>query len=150
MRFVRFGIATLTASLLIWLTSGIVLAQPPPPILVFSVNHSGTFDPHTGVATISGTYTCTSTSLGTTFGVLLSLRQDTGRFTSSGFGGDTADNTCDGAIHSWSADVSPQTGRFAGGQSTASFTAQACEVVEGNCDRRFPVETVQLRGGPPP
>jgi hypothetical protein len=170
MRFARFGIAQWTAPLLIWLTSGCALAAPPnndvlatndqahgggsggslsisfteTPLstLAFSVDQFGKVDPHTGNATISGTYTCTSSEF---FAVIVSpLSQDRGSFPASVNAFFSTSNTCDGAPHSWSIiDADPTNGLFRGGPATATLFP----FVDG-IDAGPIVQTVQLRSGP--
>jgi hypothetical protein len=54
--------------------------------------------------------------------------------------------TCDGAPHTWSAEVFPQNGKFAGGKATTVTAALACGPFE-NCASGFVEQVVQLRGG---
>ena len=76
-----------------------------------TVNRLGE-NPHTGAATVSGTYTCTNGDFIDVFG---DVRQNVGRvFTIVGSFGFTDLGTCDEAPHSWSADVFPQSRKFAG------------------------------------
>jgi hypothetical protein len=92
---------------------------PPPPTVDIAVSRFGIVNARIGVATISGTYTCTN---GDEIATFVTGRQDVGRrFSILGFGGFFDFGTCDGALHSWSADVFPENGRFAGGK-TMTFT----------------------------
>lgn len=117
---------------------------PPPPKVNISVSRFGTVDARTGVATISGTYTCSN---GDSLSVSVDARQNVGRLlTISGFGSFNELGTCDGAPHAWSADVVPQSGKFAGGKSLTVTYAYACGLFE--CGLGFVEQTVQLRGGP--
>lgn len=114
---------------------------PPSPTVDVTVNPSGTFDPHTGVATISGTYTCTD---GDFIDLFVDARQDVGRFSILGSGEVFEVGTCDGEPHDWSVEVFPQNGRFGGGKAmtmTFTFSCGAFECAEG-----FVEETVHLRG----
>jgi hypothetical protein len=73
-------------------------------------------------------------------------RQNVGRFTIVGFFGIEDFGTCDGTPRSWSADVVPANGAFAGGTAmtvTFAFTCGPVECIEGVTE-----QTVQLRGGP--
>jgi hypothetical protein len=115
---------------------------PPPPTVDIAVSRFGTVNGRTGVATISGTYTCTNGDFIDTF---VSARQTVGRRASVlGFGGFFDVGTCDGALHSWSADVFPEFGKFAGGKTitvTFTFTCGPFECADG-----FVEQTVLLRG----
>jgi hypothetical protein len=117
---------------------------PPPPMLDITVNRFGQVNAHTGVATISGTYTCTNGDFIDVFG---EARQNVGRLgTIVGFFGFSDSGTCDEAPHSWSADVFPESGKFAGGKAMTVTFAFACGPFE--CASGFVEQTVQLRGGP--
>ncbi|HET7505254.1 MAG TPA: DUF6299 family protein [Kofleriaceae bacterium] len=115
---------------------------PPPPKVDFAVDPFGTVNITTGVATISGTYTCTN---GDSVSAFVDASQSVGRFTISGFGSFFATRTCDGAPHPWSADVVPQSGKFAGGKSATMTFTFACGPFQ--CSSGFVEQTVQLRGG---
>ena len=115
---------------------------PPPPTVDITVDRFGTFNPKTGTATISGTYTCTN---GDFIDVFVDARQDVGRFTIFGSGGFFDFGTCDGTPHEWSVDVFPQDGKFAGGKLQTFTSAFACGPFE--CASAFVEQEVQLRGG---
>jgi len=115
---------------------------PPPPTVDVTVNPVGKVNARTGVATISGTYTCTNGDFIEMFG---DARQGVGRFTIVGSFSFFDSGTCDGAHHSWSADVFPQNGKFAGGKTTTVTFAFACGPFE--CASGFVEQTVRLRGG---
>jgi Family of unknown function (DUF6299) len=116
---------------------------PPPPTLDITVNRFGTVNTRTGVATISGTFTCTN---GDFIDVFVNASQNVGRLVTIYGSGEFFDfGTCDGAPHNWSAAVFPQSGKFAGGKAltvTIAFTCGAFECADG-----FVEQTVQLRGG---
>ena len=114
----------------------------PPPSVDITVNPFGTVNARTGVATISGTYTCTGADF---LDVSGDVRQNVGRFTILGSFGFFDFGTCDGASHSWSAGVFPQNGKFAGGKALTVAFAFACGPFE--CAEGFVEQTVQLRGG---
>jgi hypothetical protein len=65
---------------------------PPPPTVDITVNRFGKFNARTGVATISGTYTCTN---GDFIDVFVDARQNVGRFSILGSGGFFDFGTCD-------------------------------------------------------
>lgn len=116
---------------------------PPPPTVDLSVDRFGTVNASTGVATISGTYTCSNGDLISTF---VEAIQDVGRFTISGVGSFSAFRTCDGTPHPWSADVLPQNGKFAGGKSLTMTFAFSCGPFQ--CSSGFSEQTVQLHDAP--
>lgn len=115
---------------------------PPPPTVEITVNRYGTVNSKTGVATISGTYTCTN---GDFIDIFVDARQNVGRFAILGSGGFFDFGTCDGASHTWSADVFPQNGKFKGGKALTLNFATSCGPFE--CAFGFAEQTVQLRGG---
>jgi hypothetical protein len=92
--------------------------------LELSVDRFGRFDPHSGVATVTGTATCTAGASG---GVSVSLSQRVGRVaTISGFG--FTSFVCDGTDQPWSVSVQPFSGKFAGGQANVVADAFACTI----------------------
>jgi Family of unknown function (DUF6299) len=118
---------------------------PPPPTLDITVNRFGTVNARSGVATISGTYTCTDAGF---FQTSVSARQNVGRFfTILGSGSFSDFGTCDGELHRWSANVFPQSGKFGGGKTMTVTFALSCGSFQ--CADGFVEQTVQLRGGPP-
>ena len=86
-----------------------------PPTLDFTVNRHGQVNPRTGIATISGSYTCTSAYH---IQVSSTARQKVGRFTIVGYRGFWDWSTCDGTIYTWSTELHPENGKFAGGKLT--------------------------------
>jgi hypothetical protein len=76
--------------------------------------------------------------------VFVDARQNVGRFTVAGFGGFFDFDTCDGESHTWSADVFPDNGKFAGGKTVTLAFAFACGPFE--CAEGFAEQTVRLRG----
>lgn len=117
-------------------------AVPPPPTVEITVNPTGTVNTRTGVAHISGTFSCTN---GDFIDVFVEAQQNVGRFAIFGSGEFFDSGTCDGASHSWSADVFPQNGKFAGGKSMTVTDGFSCGPFE--CADGFAEQTVQLRGG---
>lgn len=115
---------------------------PPPPVVNLDVNHVGTVNVHTGVATVSGTYTCSNAD---SLDVFVQASQNVGRFTISGSGSFSDARTCDGTPHAWSADVVPQNGKFAGGKSLTMTFTFACGPFQ--CTSGFNEQTIQLHGG---
>lgn len=106
----------------------------------FTVNRTGTASSKTGVATISGTYSC---SHGDFIDVFVDASQRVGRASVLGSGEFFTTGTCDGASHAWKALVYPQNGKFAGGKTLTVNFAYACGSV--NCAEGFVQQTVQLR-----
>ncbi len=122
-----------------------ILPPPPPPPTLdsFTVNPFGQVDTRTGIATISGSYTCTG---GNSIQGSLDARQNVGRFTISG-SSYLIDRgaTCDGAPHPWAADVATWSGKFAGGKLMTEARMNACNVVD--CAYAYVKQTIQLRAG---
>ncbi len=119
---------------------------PPPPTVDFTVNRFGTVNSRTGVATISGTYTCTNGDFIDVFG---NVSQNVGRFFTIFGSFEFFDfGTCDGAPHTWAADAFPQSGKFGGGKTITGTEAQSCGSFDCSLSG-FAEQTVQLRGGPP-
>jgi hypothetical protein len=114
---------------------------PPPPTVDVTVNRNGTFNSRTGVATISGTYTCTDADF---IELFVDARQNVGRFAVTGSGEFFDSGTCDGASHAWSVEVFPQNGRFGGGKAMTMTFTLACGTFE--CAEGFVEQTVHLRG----
>ena len=115
---------------------------PPPPTVDITVNRFGNVNARTGVATISGKYTCTN---GDFIDVFVDARQNVGRFAIFGSGEFFDFSTCDGTPHSWAAQVFPQNGKFAGGKTLTLNFATSCGTFE--CGFGFAEQKVQLRGG---
>src|SRR5512138_3896045 len=113
-----------------------------PTMDTFTVNRYGTVNTRTGVATISGTYSCNHADF---IDVLVDARQPVGRFTILGSGEFFDFSTCDGAIHQWAAQVFPTNGKFAGGKTATITVGYACGALD--CAFGYVEQKVQLRGG---
>ena len=115
---------------------------PPPPTVDVTVDPMGRVNLQTGVAYLTGTYTCSSADLIQLFG---EARQVLPRFVVAGSFefGDII--TCDGTVHRWSATVVPQNGKFAGGKAMTVTFAFSCNDFE--CADDYVEQTVILRGG---
>ena len=109
---------------------------PPPPDLSVTVDPVGRFNTHTGVATISGSVTCTG---GDFVDLETDLRQKVGRvsITGSGF----TELPCDGTYR-WSIDVLGDNGRFGGGKVATVDISFACGAVF--CSDGYIEQTVAL------
>jgi hypothetical protein len=116
-----------------------VQEAPPPPEVSLTVDPTGTFDSQSGSATISGTVTCTGVA--DFAGLNGSLTQSVGRFTINGFF--FTSFTCDGTTQPWTATVTPQNGKFAGGQATVQASAFACN--SSGCGQDSVTQQVRLR-----
>lgn len=113
-----------------------------PAISSFTVNPQGKVNTRTGVATISGKYTCSNSDF---IDVLVDAKQPVGRFLILGSGEFFTFGTCDGTSHTWSAQVYPQNGKFAGGKTMTVNNAYACGPFE--CAFGYAEQKVQLSGG---
>ena len=112
-----------------------------PTVDSFTVNHYGKVNTRTGVATISGTYACSHADF---MDVFIEASQAAGRFTVLGTGEFFDTNTCDGTTHTWTAQVFPQSSKFAGGKSITLNFATACGPVD--CAFGFVQQKVLLQG----
>jgi hypothetical protein len=115
---------------------------PPPPEVHLTVDPTGRFNANTGVATVTGTFTCSNASEA---GVFTFLSQQVGRFTISGAEDTFGLAPCDGAAHPWSANVHPFDGKFKGGKARVEADISACD--GGQCGSDQVTRTIQLRGG---
>jgi hypothetical protein len=116
---------------------------PPPPTVDITVDPIGRVDGKTGEAFLTGTYTCSNGDFIDVFG---EARQTIGvRAAVVGFFDVFDVGTCDGAVHTWSATVVPDNGKFAGGKTMTVTFAFSCGVFE--CAEGFVEQTVKLRGG---
>ncbi|HEV8424339.1 MAG TPA: hypothetical protein VGS14_04010 [Actinomycetes bacterium] len=115
---------------------------PPPPTVDITVDPVGRVDQQTGVAYLTGTYTCSSADFIDVFG---EARQAVGRFVIAGSFGFFDEGTCDGTVHTWSATVFPNNGKFAGGKAMTVTFAFSCGAFE--CATDYVEQTVRLRGG---
>ncbi|HZM84569.1 MAG TPA: hypothetical protein VFC19_53290 [Candidatus Limnocylindrales bacterium] len=117
-----------------------VRQAPPPPEVTLAVNPTGSHDPATGSATVSGTLACVGE---VEFSLIIGeLHQRVGR--GEVVGANAMEVTCDGVARPWSLTIEPQFGtKFAGGKA-ASFTfGVACGPVF--CHEGFVERTVQLK-----
>ena len=115
---------------------------PPPPTVDITLNKVGRVNAKTGVATISGTYTCSDADF---IDAEIDASQRAGRVIISGFGAFFDSGTCDGTSHDWSAQVFGDNGRFVGGKAMTVTFAFACGAFD--CAEGFAEQTVRLRGG---
>jgi hypothetical protein len=104
-----------------------------------TIDRFGRFDPQTGVATLTGTFTCPSGTSGFVNGGELSQRA-TRAF------GSTFTVTCNGAAQQWSMAFTPFTrGKFKGGPADVSMGIAVCCFPGGNIAQTVN-QTVILRG----
>jgi hypothetical protein len=117
-------------------------AAPPPPTVDVTVDPIGHFNRLTGSATISGTLTCTGDALD--LQVAVSLTQNVGRFTITGFGSLFFDTpVCDGTAQPWSVEVFGFNGTFKGGHAVSVTSAAACNL--GSCSFDSEEQIIKLR-----
>jgi hypothetical protein len=107
------------------------------PDVALTVDPIGHFDPRDGSATISGTAMCSGVTVAFINGV---LRQPVGRFAIDGFF--FAGIPCDGTTHTWTVDVIPDGGKFAGGKATVEAGVFACGVA--GCAQDFVEQPMRL------
>jgi hypothetical protein len=98
---------------------------PPPPDVSVTVSPKGTFDPHTGSATIRGTVTCASDTPPEFSFIDVFVRQKSGRFFIDGESF-VEGFTCDGTSQAWSVEVFGFNGIYKGGKSATVTFAVAC------------------------
>lgn len=123
-------------------TLNIKLAEaPPPPSIEVSVDKFAAFNSRTGAATVTGQVTCSGDP--EFAGMEVSLAQQVGRVaTVRGWG--FAELDCNGTAQSWSAQITPDSGKFAGGKAASVTFAFACGPFE--CAEDYQERIVQLRG----
>ena len=121
-------------------TLHIAVSEVQPPEAAVTVDPTGLVNPHTGVVTVSGTFTCANADFGSFVDVTVSQR--VGRFTISGFGEVFAD-PCDGQSHQWSLDVTGSNGKFAGGKASVDAFMFACGPFE--CATDEAIQSIRLR-----
>lgn len=116
---------------------------PPPPSIEVSVDPRGTFDPRTGAATLTGTFTCAPADGGTVEYAFLdvTLTQRAGRLYIQA-GGYVEPLNCDGTAQSWTITTEWSNGLFTGGKADAQIFAQACG--PESCGFFEDVQTVKL------
>ncbi len=118
------------------------VGPPPPPVEIeLAVDPVGMVTPRNGVATISGTVTCSAPAFVELFG---QLRQRSGRFFVDGFGFDGFE--CDGETP-FSLMIEGGSGLFSGGRADAIVEAAAFG--PGGFAFDFFEGTIRLRGGRP-
>jgi uncharacterized protein DUF6299 len=118
------------------------VTAPPPATVDIEVDRFGHVNPHTHVATVTGTATCTEAPSGQ---VSVNLTQTKGQETAQGFG--FAEFLCDGAPHAWSAVISTFAGQFQGGPADVVADGFACNVI--GCASDHVERGIVLRAGPP-
>jgi hypothetical protein len=125
-------------------TLRISITAPPPPTVDVTLDPMGRVDLQTGVASLTGTYTCSNADVIHLFG---EARQEVARFVVVGGFSFDADGTCDDSVHPWSVTVVPQSGKFAGGKAMTVTFAFSCSSSTLTCAEGHVERTVILRGG---
>jgi hypothetical protein len=118
-------------------------AAPPPPTVDFTVAPRNTVDSTTGVATLHGTYTCIDAVDVDVAGEVAQSVERVATIRDLFFVSDI--QTCDGTPHPWSAQVAPETGKFAGGKAQVITFWFACGQLD--CTNGTIQQTVQFTGG---
>lgn len=98
------------------------LSEAAPAQVDLEVDPDASLDRRSGVATLSGTLTCSGVN--DAF-VNVSVSQRVGRFTISGTSF-TLMGPCDGTPHPWTLEVRGSNGTFAGGRAHVDAFASAC------------------------
>lgn len=120
-------------------TLQISVSELQPSEAAVTVDPTGIVNTHTGVVTVSGTFTCANADFAF---VDVTVTQTVGRFTISGFGEIFAD-PCDGQSHPWSLDVTGSNGKFAGGKANVDAFMFACGAIECATDETS--QAIRLR-----
>jgi len=120
-------------------TLQISVSEVQLPEVTVTVNPTGGVTPKAGVITASGTFTCMNTNSAFIF---VTVTQSAGRFTISGSTNLDAD-PCDGQPHPWSANVTGDNGRFAGGKASVDAFMLAC--ITNTCSTDEVIQTIHLR-----
>jgi len=122
------------------LTIAVTEAEPAPKVSL-TVNDVGQVDKKTGVATISGTYTCIGTADFTIVQGRLQQEQDDAVQVGGDFDG--GELTCGGTFD-WSAAVTPESGKFKRGLAATIALTVSCNSL--GCNVYETLEVVRLRG----
>lgn len=126
--------------------------SPSEPRISFTIDPIGHFKGRTGIATVSGKFTCANAPLGAF--VSGDVTQTKGnRTTQGGFFFSIDAEDCDGREREWSAETILSMGRkFSGGSALVIAGAEACRLF-GDIFQCVPAEpfrqevTIRLRGG---
>ena len=113
---------------------------PPPPVLELTVSRQGSVNQRTGLATITGTISCSGGDESGKNYLDVQLTQRIGRFVISA--GGSASFACDGQTEPWTVEVTGYNGRLAGGKATVTVFATACTF---NCTTVTADQTITLR-----
>lgn len=109
----------------------IQIVNPPPPqplALTVTVNGDGSVDRITGMATVSGTLSCSAETTANLFGI---LRQRANRFALAS-GSFSSSMTCSATLRQWSAEISSSGVPFNPGHAQLDLTANAFDPNFGN------------------
>ncbi|HET9140300.1 DUF6299 family protein [Actinophytocola sp.] len=113
-----------------------------PPTVSMTVNDVGRVNPRTGTATVSGTYECIGTAEFTVVQGQLQQEQRGGVQVSGSF--DVPDLACGGKFK-WSAEVTPESGKFKPGLAATIALVAGCNRL--GCNIYQTLEVVRLRSG---
>ena len=100
-----------------------VTETPPPPVIDMTVDPTGTVDPRTGIATVSGTATCTGGPVRFAY-IDTQLQQQRNRFTVLAY--NTTEITCDATTRPWTLVLESPNGPFGQGLASNITVALAC------------------------
>jgi hypothetical protein len=118
-----------------------VTETAPRPKVSMTINEIGQVNARTGVATVSGTYTCEGEAEFSILQGRLSQRQGdvfvVGDFVQQGL-------ECDG-LNDWKADITPASGKFRRGDAATIALTAACNRL--GCNSYEELDTIRLRGG---
>lgn len=119
-----------------------VIEAEPAPKVSMTVNDVGRVNGRTGVATISGTYSCIGTADFTVLQGRLSQQQQGDVQVAGGF--EQLDLPCGGTFD-WSAEITPESGKFVRGLAATIALTAGCNQL--GCNVYETLEVVRLRGG---
>jgi hypothetical protein len=119
------------------------ISEALSPTVDITVDPIGLVDPRMGVVYLTGTYTCSNADFIDVFG---DAQQTVGRSTIIGSFVFSDVGTCDGTVHTWSATVYPQNGKFVGGPVMTLVFGISCAAFIG-CASDGGEQTGRLRGG---
>jgi len=123
------------------LTISVTEAEPAPKVSL-TVDDVGQVDKKTGVATISGTYSCIGTADFTVVQGRLQQEQGDGTQVAGNF--DAGEELACGGTFDWSVAVTPESGKFKRGLAATVALTVSCNSL--GCNGYESLEVVRLRG----